>query len=192
MAHLKFDLAKLEKLNDEGRFESIKPDVIWAAIGMPEPHVIIDIGAGTGLFAARFARMAPSATVYAADLEPTMVEWLTANRPEVAQGRIVPLLAEETRVPLEEGVADVVLMINLHHELADPPASYREALRLLRPGGRLAVVDWLDADTPKGPPRHVRVSAEHIAGMLRDAGFSEVAAWAGLEWHSLVTATDPT
>ena len=32
MAHLKFDLAKMERLNDEGRFDSIKPNVIWAAI----------------------------------------------------------------------------------------------------------------------------------------------------------------
>ncbi len=53
------------------------------------------------------------------------------------------------------------------------------------------MVDWADADTPKGPPRHVRASAEHIAAMLREAGFAEVAAWAGLEWHSLVTATKP-
>ncbi len=192
MAHLKFDLAKMERLNDEGRFDSIKPEVIWAAIGITDPRVIVDIGAGTGLFAVRFAQMAPGAIVYAADLEPSMVEWMRANRPEVAEGRIVPVLADETAVPLDDGVADVAIMINLHHELADPFESYREALRLLRPDGRLAVVDWTDADTPKGPPRHIRVSAEHIAAMLREAGFAEVAAWGGLEWHSLVTATKPT
>jgi len=191
MAHLKFDLAKMERLNDEGRFDSIKPDVIWAAIDRPAPSVIVDIGAGTGLFAARFAAFAPGAVVYAVDLEPAMVEWMRTNRSEVADGRIVPILAEETAVPLDDDVADVAIMINLHHELAEPLASYRETLRLLRPGGRLAVVDWTDADTPKGPPRHIRVSAEHIAAMLREAGFDEVSAWGGLEWHSLVTATKP-
>jgi len=188
MAHLKFDISKLERLNDEGRFETIKPDVIWVALAVPEPSVIVDIGAGTGLFAVRFSQMAPDATVFAIDMEPRMIEWMSHNRPEVATGHIVPLLAEEDSIPLEDGVADIAVMINLHHELADPEASYGEALRLLRPGGRLAVVDWVDADTPRGPPLHVRVSAETIAAMLERVGFGGVAIHPGLPWHSLVTA----
>ncbi len=192
MAHLKFDIAKMEKLNDEARFESIEPELIWAALACPDPSVIVDIGAGTGLFAARFAQMAPASTVYAIDIEAPMLEWMRDNRPEVATGRIVPVLAEESTIPLADGVADAVVMINLHHELADPIASYREALRLLRAGGRVAVVDWADTDTPKGPPLHVRASAEQIAEMLWSAGFVGVSSHDGLSWHTLVTGSAPS
>lgn len=190
MPHEKFDLAKLEKLNDPGRFETLPPDVFWEVLGAPaDARTIVEIGAGTGLFAAQFAARAPHALVHAVDIEPVMVEWVTANRPEVAAGRILPLLAQETRVPLESSSADIVYMINLHHELASPAESYAEALRLLRPGGRLMLADWAPGESPRGPSQAVRVPAEEVAAMLRDVGFGEVVVHDGaLPYAWLITA----
>ncbi len=175
MAHQKFDLSKLERLNDPGRFETLPPAVLWDAIGAPtDARSIVEIGAGTGLFAAQFARLAPVATIHAVDIEPAMIEWMSANRPEAASGRIIPLLAEENTVPLPDSTADVVYTVNLHHELVSPSASYAEALRLLRPGGRLLLADWAPGDSPHGPPQHVRVPAEDVADSLRIVGFTDV------------------
>lgn len=189
--YMKFDIAKLEKLNDPGRFETIVPEVMWAALGEPSPETIVEIGAGTGLFAAAFAAKAPSAEIYAIDIEPKMVEWMRANRPEVASGRIVPVLAEETRVPLDDGIADIVVMINLHHELAEPEATCAEAYRLLKSGGMILVADWADRDTPKGPPREIRASAEELLAALEGAGFVDACSHDKLVWHELVTAVKP-
>ncbi len=193
MAHLKFDMARLERLNDPGRFDSLPPEIFFSVLGgLDDARTIVEIGAGTGLFAAAFARRAPEAIVYAADTAVEMLDWMRVNRHEVAQGRISPVKAEETSVPLGDGIADVVYMINIHHELADPPASYAEALRLLKPGGRLLVVDWALRDTPKGPPQEVRVSGEDLAALLRDAGFVGVAIdETTLVWHLIATATRP-
>ncbi len=192
-AYQKFDVAKLEKLNDPGRFDSIRPEVMWAALGGPSPGVIVEIGAGTGLFSARFAEMAPEATVFAVDTEPAMLEWMRTNRPEVAEGRIVVVGSEEARVPLDDGLADVVVMINLHHELAEPAAIYREAHRLLKPGGRVLVADWAARETPRGPSLNVRVTADALAGMLETAGFTEVTVSEdSLEWHTVATGVRPT
>ncbi len=137
MAYQKFDIAKLERLNDTGRFDDLIPEVMWAAADTPDARTIVEIGAGTGLFACRFAEMAPEAEVYAVDIEPVMVRWMFQHRPAALSGRLHPLLAEETKVPLPTGDADLVVMINVHHELADPRSSYCEALRLLRIGGTL-------------------------------------------------------
>lgn len=193
MAHLKFDMAKLERLNDPGRFESLPPEVFFSALGgLDDARAIVEVGAGTGLFAAAFAERAPEAIVYAADTAVEMLDWMRVNRPEVAQGRIAPIKAEETSVPLADGVADVVYMINIHHELAYPEASYAEALRLLKPGGRLLVVDWAPRETPKGPPQEVRVSGEALAALLRGAGFTGVEIdEVTLPWHLMATATRP-
>lgn len=193
MAHLKFDLAKLEKLNDPARFESLPPLVFWRALGSPSGAcAIVEIGAGTGLFAAAIAHVAPEAVVFAVDTAPQMLEWMRANRPEVAEKRVVPVLATETRIPLDDGIADAVYMINLHHELAEPDATYAEAYRLLEPGGRLLVVDWADRDTPKGPPREVRVSVDGLKAVLDRAGFTEVEIdEAALPWHVMATAVRP-
>jgi SAM-dependent methyltransferase len=191
MPHHKFDVRKLERLNDEGRFEQLDPERMWAALGDPHPATIVEIGAGTGLFAARFAGMAPSARVLAVDTEPVMVEWMRKNRLEVEQGRIVPVLGEETKVPLDDGAADLVVMINLHHELVDPAKVYSEARRILRPGGQVLLVDWAPIETPKGPPQAVRASADVLAGLLASAGFADVTVHTPLPWHSLLTARVP-
>lgn len=188
MAHLKFDISKLERLNDTGRFESLPPRVMWEALGEPSPRVIVEIGAGTGMFAAAFLALAPDATVYAADIEDVMLDWMRDNRPEVATGRLVPLRAEEARVMLPSRVADLVYTVNLHHELVDPRAGYAEAFRLLSPEGQIMVVDWAPRDTPKGPPQEVRASAERIGEMLEAVGFVDVEVHEVLPWHSLVTA----
>ena len=190
MGHLKFNVEKLERLNDPGRFETLPPEVFWRALGTPiGACAIVEIGAGTGLFASAFSAFAPGAVIYAADVLDEMLAWMRANRPEVDAGKIVPVKAEETRVPLDDGIADAVYMINLHHELARPDDSYAEAFRLLEPGGRVLVVDWADRETPKGPPHDVRVSAADLAAFLERAGFSEISVdETSLPWHLMATA----
>lgn len=189
MAFQKFDPKKLERLNDPARFESIPPVRLWDALGDPaDTKVIVEIGAGTGLFASAFAGFIPHGKVYATDIEDTMLDWMRENRPEVDGGRITPVKSAESHVPLDDGIADIVYMINLHHELAEPDALYAEAFRLLRAGGMLLVADWAATETPKGPPLAIRASASDLVGFCERAGFSEVSIHDGaLPWHSLVT-----
>lgn len=188
MPHFKFDIAKLERLNDEGRFESLIPEVMWAALGSPSPHTIVDIGAGTGMFARRFATMAPEADVFAVDTEPQMIRWMVEHPDPAVGGRLKPVLAEESHIPLPDAVAELAIMINLHHELEDPLLGYREAARLVSPGGQILVADWAPGDFPGGPPQHVRASAAEIGRMLEQAGLVDVTMHPGLPKHSLVTA----
>lgn len=190
MPHEKFDVSKLERLNDPARFEYLDPDAMWAALGSPRPSNIVEIGAGTGVFACRFAELAPEAEVYAVDVEPAMVRWMLENCALSACGRLHPMLSRETVVPLPTGESDLVVMINLHHELADPPATYAEALRLLRIGGQLLVADWAPG-AQGGPPSHVRVDAEQIARVASRVGFESVETHDTLPYHSLVTARKP-
>jgi ubiquinone/menaquinone biosynthesis C-methylase UbiE len=191
LAYEKFNVAQLERLNDEGRFESLPPEVMWRALGDPKPQTIVDIGAGTGLFSCRFAELASEAQVYAVDTEPAMVRWMLEHRPQYLCDRLHPMLGQETAVPLGAGEADLVVMINLHHEFADPAASYREALRVLRIGGQLLVADWAPGDEPTGPPQNVRAPADLIAEMLSAVGFESVISHDDLARHSLLTACKP-
>lgn len=191
MPHEKFDATKLERLDDEARFEDLDPDAMWAALERPTPVVIVDLGAGSGLFARRFATLAPTAIVYAVDTEPRAIRWMEEHVDPSLAGRVVPLLSQESRVPLPDETADLAVTINLHHELADPVASYRDVLRLLRPGGQLLVADWAPAATEGGPPQAIRASDSQIAEALGLAGFENVVRHHGLPRHSLVTARKP-
>lgn len=187
--HEKFEIARLEQLNDESRFETLDPDILWDALAMDDPAITVEIGAGTGLFASRFAAMVPGSIVYAVDMEPAMVRWMSDNRPEVAAGALIPVLSTETAIPLSDESADAVYMLNLHHELAEPEATYSEAFRLLRRGGRVLVADWTPEADQDRPPRHLRATPEQLAAALSAAGFQEVAIDHRLPSHSLVTAT---
>jgi SAM-dependent methyltransferase len=188
MTHEKFDPSKLDKLNSPARLARMDPSRIWAAAGIAKPSVIVEIGAGTGIFAEAFANFAPKATVYAVDTEPLMIGWMETRRAPTLGGRLVPLLATDTRVPLSDGIADVVFMIDLHHELDSPEATYIEAYRLLAPGRKVVVVDWLRDHEPGGPPQEIRASVADIAATLERAGFGQVATHDGPARHSLVTA----
>jgi ubiquinone/menaquinone biosynthesis C-methylase UbiE len=187
----KFDVTRLERLNDEARFDVVRPEFLWSALGDPQPSTIVDIGAGTGLFARRFSQLAPDARVLAVDSSPVMVEWMASNLPAEFESRVIPLLSQESVVPLPDAEADLVVMIHLHHELADPLASYREAFRLLRPGGQVLVVDFTPEAGPGGPPLHIRATGEQIAAALVEAGFAGVVSHPGLPKDSVLTATRP-
>jgi len=186
--HMKFDIAKIARLDDVGRFDDLDPGVMWQALGSPRPAAIVDIGAGTGMFARRFAALAPEATVFAVDTEQRMLDWIAEHPDPAIDDRLRLVLSKETVVPLPDDSAGLVVMINLHHELADPRATYREALRLLRAAGQLLVVDWARTEMQGGPPQHVRATSGEIVAMLEAVGFREAKAHEGLPKHSLVTA----
>ena len=184
----KFDTKKIKKLDDKARFETLVPELMWEALGNPDPKSIADIGAGTGLFSLHFAEMAPDAHVYAIDTEAVMLEYIAENTPPALKSRISPVQSAEAVIPLEAETVDVAVMINLHHELADPLGTYTEVLRILRPGGKLLIVDWAQNDLPDGPPQDIRATPEMIIASLLQVGFGSTAAHAGLLRHSMVTA----
>lgn len=187
----KFDPEKLEHLNDPGRLEILVPRLLWEALGSPVAGNIVEVGAGTGLVAAELLAFAPELTVVAVDVEPMMFEWMMERRPEVAQGRMVPLLADEIHIPLPDASFDGVYTVSLHHELHEPLASCKEALRILRPGAPMLVVDWDARHMAKGPPLDIRVPAEEIAATLEAAGFESIQLHDGLPYHAVISASRP-
>jgi ubiquinone/menaquinone biosynthesis C-methylase UbiE len=189
MAHgHKFDVAKLEKLRDPERLRWQSPAALWAVVGGEPVETLVDIGAGIGFFAIPFARHMPHGKVYACDISAEMLEHLAEALRRESVANVEPVLMEEVAVPLADGLADAVLMVNLHHELDHPEASLREGHRLLRAGGRIAIVDWKPEQTPQGPPVRVRIAAATVAEQLRAAGFGEITHQPLLPYHYFLTA----
>jgi 2-polyprenyl-3-methyl-5-hydroxy-6-metoxy-1,4-benzoquinol methylase len=89
---IKFDPKKLAKLNNPERLKSINPDLIWQTLNMDNPQVLVDIGAGTGLFAKAFAKIANKAKIYACDTSEVMIEWMNEN---LSCPNIIPTKSDE-------------------------------------------------------------------------------------------------
>lgn len=192
MAAEKFDVARAARLSDPARLEILVPEVMWRAADVDDPRVIVDVGAGAGLLTFAFARLAPRATVFAADVSEEMLAFLAAHVPPDLADRIVPVLADESHVPLPDGTAGLVTMVALFHELHDPAATLTDARRLLVAGGRLLVVDWAKEEAPNGPSFASRAAAADIVAAAVAAGFSSVETHEVLRGFSVLTGTRDT
>lgn len=165
--------AYLAKLEDPERAAWQKPDEVVAALGLADGAVACDLGAGPGVFALRLARaVGPRGRVHAIDVEPRMIELLRRRAADAGISNVHPLLAEGSEVALPPEPCDALLLVNTFHHFADGAAALRRLATSLRPGGRLAAVDFHAGELPVGPPPDHKVSR---------AGFLAAAAEAGLE-----------
>ena len=131
MNEKKFDPKKLDKLNNPQRLLDIPIEYIWNKIHLTDPVVLVDIGAGTGFFSVPFLKYVKNGKIFACDTSDIMIQWMKNNIcPQYPD--IVPLKMEESAVPLEDGIADLVYMINLHHELDQPQTILEESFRILK------------------------------------------------------------
>lgn len=103
-----------------------------------------------------------------------------------ARASVIPLKMGESLVPLPDGIADLVYMINLHHELEDPIMVIKETLRLLKDSGKLIIIDWKKEETPEGPPIPIRVTEETIENQMRACGFMNIRKHAVLPYHNFL------
>lgn len=184
MIEKKFDSQKLQRLNNPQRLNEIPPDYIWGKLNTEKADVLVEIGAGTAFFSIAFLQQANASKIYACDISEVMIGWIKENivskYPE-----IIPLQTEEVFIPLDDEIADIVFTINLHHELENPDKTINEAYRILRPGGKVFIVDWKKGP-PTGPPEEIRWMPEQVSDQLANAGFKNVDFYNELPMHFLV------
>jgi ubiquinone/menaquinone biosynthesis C-methylase UbiE len=136
-------------------------------------HDLIEFGCGYGTFTLTASDIA-SGTVYALDLEPEMVNVVQQKCLDAGKSNVQVVLrdfvAEGTG--LDDNSMDAALLFNiLHHE--KPVALMKEALRILKPNGTLAVIHWnYDPTTPRGPAMEIRPRPEQCINWAIEAGFS--------------------
>lgn len=176
----KFNPEKLKKLNNPERLKMIPCDFIIKKAGLnnniDEKLCLVDIGAGTGFFSINMSALFKvKPFVFACDISDIMLDWMTNNICKT-HDNIRPVKMQESSVPLDNCIADLVFTINLHHELHEPAQILAEALRLLKPGGKIAIIDWKkNAKNKKtSPPDDIRFTGYQVKDQLVAAGFKNI------------------
>ena len=146
-----------------------KPHEVIQALKLKPDAVIADIGSGTGYFSARFAHMVPQGRVYGLDTEPDMVKYLSERAKREGLKNIVAVQARPADPQLPE-TADVVVLVDVYHHIDNREQYFRQLQRSLKPGGRLAVIDFR-LDSPSGPPKAARIAPEQVKVELQRAGY---------------------
>lgn len=163
--------------DDPARDEWQRPAAVVEALGLRPGGAVADLGAGTGYFMEHLARgVGPSGTVYAVETEPKLLVHLRDRAARAGLDHVVPVLASPDRPRLPAGSLDVLFVVDTYHHVDDRIDYFRAAARLLRPGGRVVVVDWRKRDLPVGPPRSHKLAPEQVEDEMRRAGYRLAAA----------------
>jgi ubiquinone/menaquinone biosynthesis C-methylase UbiE len=154
------------------------------AVAGERPVRVLDVGCGTGLFASRLVEALPAARVWGVDLVSDM---LSKGRPRWRHyaGVVQPVQGDSERLPFPDGTFDFVTCTNSFHHYPDQQQAVVEMHRVLRPGGRLMIIDgyrdaswgWFIYDvcvtTREGDVHHA--SARRFRELFELAGLRAVA-----------------
>jgi predicted methyltransferase len=156
--------------DDPKRDDWQKPHEVIQALSLKPDAVIADIGSGTGYFAVRFANMVPQGRVYGVDIEPDMVKYLAERAKREKRDNVVAIAGapDDPRLPEK---ADLILMVDVFHHIEDRARYFRKLRASLKPGGRVAIIDFR-IDAPEGPPKAARVAPERVIAELKGAGYA--------------------
>lgn len=149
------------------------PEAVLAVLGLGEGDVVADLGAGSGFYTRRMARLVtPGGSVYAVDIQPEMLEILEQSVATEGLDNIVPVLGEAGDPRLPAGSVDWILLADVYHELEQPEVMLGRMRDALSDGGRVALLEYRVED---GTGDHIladhRMSVRQVMEEWGPAGF---------------------
>jgi ubiquinone/menaquinone biosynthesis C-methylase UbiE len=168
----------LRDLDSPSRDEYQKPAEVIAALRLAPGMAVADLGSGSGYFTRRFAQAVGSrGLVYAVDVEPEMLAYVERSLPPPAgRAKVEIMLADPASPRLPPASVDLVFVCNVYHHLEDRAAYFARLAAALKPGGRVAIVDFHQDERSGnvGFPRRHLVARETVLAEMARAGYRPV------------------
>lgn len=186
----KFNPNHLHKLDSPKRREILPPDLPVTLFGFEPGSHIVDFGCGSGYFSVELATtIGPKGLLYALDQRTEMLDALTERMEAQGLENFRKLQNREHEIPLESSSVHGVFMATVYHELVSPLLVLKEVIRVLKPGGRLMVIDWRPIEEEMGPGLHHRIAPESVIQAAQEAGlefYGEIGMHNSFFWLSFV------
>jgi ubiquinone/menaquinone biosynthesis C-methylase UbiE len=181
-------LDRPEREREESTSEAIK------ALRLQPGMVVADVGAGSGYYTVRLARaVGPTGRVYATDVQRGMLDLIERRVKEERLTNVVTVLGSDTDPSLPAQALDVALMVDVYHELQAPQTFMRRLREMLKPSGRLVLLEFRLED-PNVPIRvEHKMSVDGARRELSADGFTFRESDERLPWqHLIIFAPQPT
>lgn len=157
-------------------YDLIDPGALWAALNLPRGITFLDLGCGQGNYSLAAADLiGPTGVVYAVDLWEEGLAALKERAAREDRANLRPLAAGASQVPMESLSVDVILMATVLHDLVEAgtaAGALAEVTRVIKPGGRFAIVEFHKIDGSPGPPRHIRLDPAEVEALVAPYGFA--------------------
>ena len=157
-------------------YDLIDPGTLWALLNLPQGITFLDLGCGQGNYSLAAAdRIGPTGVVYAVDLWEEGLAALKERAVREGRANLKPLAAGAGQVRIESRSVDVGLMATVLHDLVEAgtaAGALAEVTRVIKAGGRLAIVEFDKIDGPPGPPRHIRLDPAEVEALVAPYGFA--------------------
>jgi SAM-dependent methyltransferase len=119
-----------------------QPSKVVNALNLKPNDVVADIGAGTGYMSFRIAPLLTKGKVFAVDIQPEMLDIIEFLNKENNITNVEPILASLTNPNLPPESVDLALMVDAYHEFENPREVIEGIFRALKPGGKVALVEY--------------------------------------------------
>jgi ubiquinone/menaquinone biosynthesis C-methylase UbiE len=179
-------------LDREEREREEQPEVAIAEFNLKPGMMVGDVGAGTGYYSIRMAkRIGPNGVVYANDIQPGMLDRLSAKAAQANVKNIVTVLGSESDPKLPAGKLDLVVMVDVYHELSRPQRVLQGVRESLKPNGRLVLLEYRKED-PSVPirPEH-KMSVDEVKAEITPEGFHFEKVVDKLPWQHIIFFRKP-
>jgi len=148
------------------------PSKALAALELKPGMVVADIGAGSGYYTSRMAKLVgPAGRVFATDIQPGMLEILNRRIQSEGLANVTTVLGAMDDPKLAPASIDLAIMVDVYHELQAPQVFLQKLRSVFKPGGRLVLVEFRKED-PKVPILEVhKMSVAEVKMELEAEGF---------------------
>jgi ubiquinone/menaquinone biosynthesis C-methylase UbiE len=153
-------------------------------------EVFLDAGCGDGYFSLTASeRVGSQGRVYAVDIHPESLMALNKEIKDKNLSNIEIIEADITKgISIRDNTVDIYFLANVLHGLDTEAAGgmLKEAKRILKEGGRMAVIEFKKIEPPPGPPVSIRLSPDEVERFLYNNGFKKIVTRDIGEYHYLV------
>lgn len=153
------------------REQEERTDLLVKGLNLKPSDHVADIGAGSGYFSFRMARLLPKGKVYAVDISPQMIGIVRSKMAKENVKNIEPIQSTITQTKLKPNSVDAALIVDAYHEFSHPLEMATSILESLKPGGKLVLIEYRMED-PSVPIKLLHKMTEKQAiSEMKTAGF---------------------
>lgn len=158
-------------LERDSRSEEENTELAINNLPINENSKVADVGAGSGFYTFRIADKVPKGKVYAVDIQKEALNYIKNKAEKQKVDNVIPVLGAEKSPNLPENTLDLVIMVDVYHELAFPKEMLQNIRKSLKPDGKLLLIEYRGEDpTLAIKPLH-KMTVNQVKKELEANGF---------------------